>query len=618
MPADDDGGFFEASRGQHGAHTGTGSVMLLLLLNGHDGGSVCTSTPAAAAAGTRPGGGGGVGMCSEGGRWLHWRGVRGSRQGPAWRGEAPSRGGGPLAVLQVPTSEAVVSSVVRRRPTSRRGRAIGSKGHEALASRDEECSSSSSGSSSTRGACKLPAAREEVVPQGLLGAAQGHSPLLPSGVCCRQSPLVSLRLDPLEPRDPLVNETMAAEVEAHKLLVRRCVDDLKKLDGASRYQVATFIPPMQKIGDLYLKLLRLPKSLCEDVADVMAQQGAAELLAQALTSLSDKDSPVPDANFRPIYGTVGVLLNYTDLSPALGRAVGQCGTIKHLLDILKHQPLWERSKTEPAIRRLLVRTVTLLANLSRVPENRACFRQSNAVPVMQELLKKDDADVRMSALQVIAHVLEESDCDPLGETNSTNELLQAISRPNVYGRYKRVGVIIYLGEELLESLAMLSVCWPVRRKIYEAGAVAPLVQSLRQGRSAEKLHAVTTLSRLSRDPGTCSQMRQVTPPPPVPQVVLRAVKGFISCCSSSRSTEVQARLAGVPKWQEGDVQAWLEESSLGAYGPNFTQIDGRILHSLLEIRQQAPEFFAMVAREVGGFHRLEDFLKFLDAVEKLH
>ncbi|XP_078729214.1 uncharacterized protein LOC144944852 [Lampetra fluviatilis] len=429
---------------------------------------------------------------------------------------------------------------------------------------------------------------------------------------------------------------MATEVEAHKLLVRRCVDDLKKLDGASRYQVATFIPPIQKLLDLYQKLLRLPKSLCEDVADVMAQQGAAELLAQALTSLSDKDSPVPDANFRPINGTVRVLVNYTDLSPALGRAVGQCGTIKHLLDILKHQPLWERSNTEPAIRRLLVCTVSLLGNLSREPENRACFRQSNAVPVMQEMLKKDDAAARITALLVIAHVLEESDCDPLGETNTTNELLQAISRPTVYGRYKSVGgEMISLTEELLESLAMLSVCWPVRRKIYEAGAVAPLVQSLRQGRSAEKLHAVTTLSRLSRDPGTCSQMRQEgqlhCPIWSTNQnqlreraagswgsVVLRAVKGFISCCSSSRSKEVQARLAGVPKWQEGDVQAWLEESSLGAYGPNFTQIDGRILHSLLEIRQQAPEFFAMVAREVGGFHRLEDFLKFLDAVEKLH
>ncbi|XP_078454134.1 uncharacterized protein LOC144720878 isoform X2 [Lampetra planeri] len=380
---------------------------------------------------------------------------------------------------------------------------------------------------------------------------------------------------------------MSAEVEAHKLLVRRCVDDIKKLDGGSRYQVATFLPPMQKLGDLSEKLNRLPKSLSEDVADVMVQLGAAELLAQALTSLSDKDSPVPDANFRPINATVDVLMKYTDSSPAMGRAVGQCGTINNLLDILKHQPLWERSKTEPAIRSLLVVTVTLLANLSRIPENRACFRQSNAVPVMQELLKKDDVEFKLSAMHVIAHVLEESDCDPLGETNSTNELLQTISRPNVYGRYKSAGEILYLGEGLLESLAMLSVCWPVRKKIYEAGAVAPLVQSLRQGRSVEKRHAVTTLSRLSRDPGTCSQMRQEgqlhCPIWSTNQnqlreraagswgsVVLRAVKGFISCCSSFRSKEVQARLAGVPKWQEGDVQAWLEESSLGAYCPNFT------------------------------------------------
>ncbi|CAM9303057.1 unnamed protein product [Lampetra fluviatilis] len=121
-------------------------------------------------------------------------------------------------------------------------------------------------------------------------------------------------------------------------------------------------------------------------------------------------------------------------------------------------------------------------------------------------------------------------------------------------------------------------------------------------------------------PQRCPQRRPPVVSPVVSMftlVVLRAVEGFISCCSSSRSKEVKARLAGVPKWQEGDVQAWLEESSLGAYCPNFTQIDGRILHSLLEIRQQAPEFFAMVAREVGGFHCLEDFLKFLDAVEKL-
>ncbi|CAM9302860.1 unnamed protein product [Lampetra fluviatilis] len=473
--------------------------------------------------------------------------------------------------------------------------------------------------------------REVSTLRGNLGRARAHFATLRGALSQRDKSLHEM-LGQLN--NHAEEETMAAEVEAHKLLLRRCLDDIKKLDGGSRYQVATFIPPMQKINDLNEKLRRLPKSLSEDVADVMVQQGAAELLAQALTSLSDKDSPVPDANFRPINATMWVLCAYTDFSPALGRAVSQCGTIKHLLDILKHQPLWERSNTEPraaflvplgcscgslevavvaldgsssvpggrrrcsaesaftvlaTIRRLLVFTVTLLANLSRVPENRACFRQSNAVPVMQELLKKDDVEFRMTALLVIAHILEESDCDPLGETNSTNELLQIISRPTVYGRYKQVGEIISQSEELLESLAMLSVCWPVRRKIYEAGAVAPLVQSLRQGRSVEKLHAA----------------------------VLRAVKGFISCCSSSRSTEVQARLAGVPKWQEGDVQAWLKESSLGAYCPNFTQIDGRILHSLLEIRQQAPEFFAMVAREVGGFHRLEDFLKFLDAVEKL-
>ncbi|CAM9392184.1 unnamed protein product, partial [Lampetra planeri] len=347
------------------------------------------------------------------------------------------------------------------------------------------------------------------------------------------------------------------------------------------YQVATFIPPMETLHQLNRKLRKLPMSLSEDVADVMAQQGAAELLAQALTSLSDKDSPVPDANFRLIYYTVGILMRYTDKSPALSRAVGQCGTTKHLLDIVKHQPLWERSKTEPrpafprarfvfpcgslevtvvaidgsssteacgpsrqfssfasrvlgtrrrtfpatsavrawlagaawsarvnlrddvvrmsperrggeiarrrgesgvrrgawqrgrantatvpsrcrkaasvragarrpvlnppggpagtdgcgaaaavavgsgrrgakaprAIHSLLVYTGSLLGNLSREAENRACFRQSNAVPVMQELLKKDDAEVRLAALQVIALVLEESDCDPLGETS---------------------------------------------------------------------------------------------------------------------------------------------------------------------------------------------------------
>ncbi|CAM9303273.1 unnamed protein product [Lampetra fluviatilis] len=72
---------------------------------------------------------------------------------------------------------------------------------------------------------------------------------------------------------------------------------------------------------------------------------------------------------------------------------------------------------EAAIHSLLVYTGSLLGNLSREAENRACFRQSNAVPVMQELLKKDDAEVRLAALQVIALVLEESDCDPLGETS---------------------------------------------------------------------------------------------------------------------------------------------------------------------------------------------------------
>ncbi|CAM9354869.1 unnamed protein product [Lampetra planeri] len=430
-------------------------------------------------------------------------------------------------------------------------------------------------------------------PQGL-EAANGRL-----ARCCGK--VTNEVLWPRCPRD-VFWETMATEVEAHKLLVRRCVDDLKKLDGASRYQVATFIPPMQKLVDLEVKLRRLPKSLCEDVKDVMAQQGAAELLAQALTSLSDKDSPVPDANFRPINATVTVLLRYTDSSPAMGRAVGQCGTIKHLLDILKHQPLWERSKTEPAMRSMMICTIGILANIAPVQQNRACFRQSNALPVMQMLLQNDLSEVRLQALQVIFCILEEADCDPLGNSEPVDLMMLTLNKPNIYGRYKSMGEIFFLAEQLLETLALMSACGPVRRKIYEAGAVAPLVQSLRQGRSAEKLHAVTTLSRLSRDPGTCSQMRQGRAPR---RQGLHLVLLLLQIHG------------GVPKWQEGDVQAWLEESSLGAYCPNFTQIDGRILHSLLEIRQQAPEFFAMVAREVGGFHRLEDFLKFLDAVEKL-
>ncbi|XP_032824668.1 UDP-GlcNAc:betaGal beta-1,3-N-acetylglucosaminyltransferase 7-like [Petromyzon marinus] len=49
--------------------------------------------------------------------------------------------------------------------------------------------------------------------------------------------------------------------------------------------------------------------------------------------------------------------------------------------------------------------------------------------------------------------------------DSTYELLQAISKSNVYGRYKSVAEALYLCEELVEMLAMLSGCWPVHRKV---------------------------------------------------------------------------------------------------------------------------------------------------------
>lgn len=79
--------------------------------------------------------------------WLRWSERDSIRQsGP---GRCSRRGFSTVAVLQVPTSEAVDSSGERRRPTSRCGRAIGSKGHEALASRDEECSCSNSSSNSS-------------------------------------------------------------------------------------------------------------------------------------------------------------------------------------------------------------------------------------------------------------------------------------------------------------------------------------------------------------------------------------------------------------------------------------------------------------------------------------
>lgn len=88
--------------------------------------------------------------------WLRWSERDSIRQsGP---GRCSRRGFSTVAVLQVPTSEAVDSSGERRRPTSRCGRAIGSKGHEALASRDEECSCSNSSSSSSRSVAAAAAA----------------------------------------------------------------------------------------------------------------------------------------------------------------------------------------------------------------------------------------------------------------------------------------------------------------------------------------------------------------------------------------------------------------------------------------------------------------------------
>uniref|UniRef100_UPI00358E00D4 uncharacterized protein n=1 Tax=Myxine glutinosa TaxID=7769 RepID=UPI00358E00D4 len=342
--------------------------------------------------------------------------------------------------------------------------------------------------------------------------------------------------------------------------VRAAAREYKELyrDG-----IDNVVPAAQKLLELKDDRRALPQDIAKAGCDVMADEGMADVFARVLTSLAGTDSPVPDENFRHIRGTVLLLVQYTDLSAKFSKAVGSCGLVKHLVNILNSKPLQERLH-EPMIREFLVYTIGVLSNISRVTENRGCLRQANVLDVMKTYSNMDDDLFKLIALQVTAHVVDSLDSDPLGTSkDAMNVLIKTYSRNTVYGRYKSLDIIYFLTEELMETMFLLMTCGTERKKIVEAGGVPILVQCVKDGRYAEKQYAASGLRRLAQDPEICPQLREMglkhgafdyerERVSPTTQCgfknFVKAVWGVFSACGSTQGKEVPSHDPGVLKW----------------------------------------------------------------------
>uniref|UniRef100_UPI00358E1594 uncharacterized protein n=1 Tax=Myxine glutinosa TaxID=7769 RepID=UPI00358E1594 len=391
------------------------------------------------------------------------------------------------------------------------------------------------------------------------------------------------------------------------------------------------VPAGQKLLELRNDLISLPQLIAKAGGDVMADEGMADVFAQVLTSLAGTDSPVPDENFRYIRGTVDLLLQYTDLSAKFSKAVGSCGLVKHLVNILNSKPLQERLH-EPMIQEFLTSSINVLANIARVRENRECLRQANVLDVTKIYAHLDDDVMKLTALQVTACVVDVTDCDPLGDSqNAINLLLRTLKKNNVYGRYKSLGVIYFLNEQLMETLFLLSNCGSERKKIVEAGSVPILIQAVKDGRYAEKHHAVNTLHRLVQDPEIRPQLREMglkygafnyekERSSQTTQcgfkTFVKAVWGLFGACGSTQGKEVPSNDPGVWKWGPPEVAEWLQNNRLDQYARHFAEFDGKLFQKLLHIYELAPEMFQVVIREVAPL-TCQDLMRLLRAVDRL-
>uniref|UniRef100_UPI00358EB84E uncharacterized protein isoform X2 n=1 Tax=Myxine glutinosa TaxID=7769 RepID=UPI00358EB84E len=410
--------------------------------------------------------------------------------------------------------------------------------------------------------------------------------------------------------------------------VRAAAREYKELyrDG-----IDNVVPAAQKLLEIIDDLISLPQLIAKAAGDVMADEGMADVCAQVLTSLAGTDSPVPDENFRHIRGTVFLLMSYTDSSTKFSKAVGSCGLVKHLVNILNSKPLQERLH-EPMIRQFMTDVTGTLNNISRVPENRGCLRQAGVQDSLKFYSSLDDDVFKLHALMITAHVVDVLDCDPLGNsTDALNVLLNTLKKRSVYGRYKSLDIGIFLTEELMEALWLLTNCGSERRRIVEAGSVPILVQAVKDGRYAEKHHAVNTLHRLVQDPEIRPQLREMglkygafnyekERSSQTTQcgfkTFVKAVWGLFGACGSTQGKEVPSNDPGVRKWGPPEVAEWLQNNRLDQYARHFAEFDGKLFQKLLHIYELAPEMFQVVIREVAPL-TCQDLMRLLRAVDRL-
>ncbi|PAA67371.1 hypothetical protein BOX15_Mlig001911g1 [Macrostomum lignano] len=97
-----------------------------------------------------------------------------------------------------------------------------------------------------------------------------------------------------------------------------------------------------------------------------------------------------------------------------------------------------------------------------------------------------------------------------------------------------------------------------------------------------------------------------------PQSLLASAAHGLAPVNGSGGSEASA----VQLWTQADVASWLEAVGLAGLRSQFAGIDGRLLHQLMRMRAEAPDYFY---RSLEQQWRLEliDVLRLADALEKL-
>ncbi|XP_043933463.1 uncharacterized protein LOC122806805 [Protopterus annectens] len=241
----------------------------------------------------------------------------------------------------------------------------------------------------------------------------------------------------------------------------------------------------------------------ENIADLLAKEGAAELLSNIIIGFSNDGFFKSNAVWFPAYYALNTVWNFTDASLNFGKAVGNTELIKYLIGILNHEPYREK-QDQKNVYYLLKASLGILHNVAKVPENRSQFRQNNGVNSISLYTKNEDELLKVVSILVLGYIIDENESELIMDESGAIEILVKLLQGALAAENGRCHG--YRADEIAEGLALIATCEKNKTEIYEAEAVPELMQMMESGSNSDKICALKVIWQLAFDESIRSEL----------------------------------------------------------------------------------------------------------------